>query len=229
MSRILIIDDEKEIVYLMKQTLIEAGYEIETAENGEAGLQCALDKEIDLIILDIMMPIMDGMKVCEEIRKKSAVPIIMVSAKGQMEDKVNGLLQGADDYLVKPFSMEELLARVISQIRRAKYFNQGMKNNRELEGKGIVIQEDKHLVFLYGEEIKLTPTEYDILTLLMRNRGKVFSAEEIYKSIWAEKYYEGNNTVMSHMWRLREKIEEDPKNPQIIETVWGVGYKIDDK
>jgi DNA-binding response OmpR family regulator len=218
MERILIIDDEKEIVNLMVKSLTEAGYKVSTAFNGLDGLEILSQKDISLVILDIMMPGMNGLEVCEIIRNENNVPIIMVSAKGQQEDKIKGLLQGADDYIVKPFSMEELIARVISQIRRFTYFNGGMKEHDQIVIKGIEIDEKQHKVKLYGNDIKLTKTEYEILLLLAKNPGIVFSSEEIYKKLWEEKYFEGNNTVMAHMWRLREKIEVDPKNPTIIET-----------
>lgn len=228
MHRILIIDDEKEITFLMKKSFEEAGFGVNIAYNGEDGLKILEQGAFSLVILDIMMPGMNGYEVCEKIRDKNNIPIIMVSAMGQNEDKIKGLVTGSDDYIVKPFCMEELLARVNSQIRRFTYLNQGIKNtNPYIEIKGLTIEEEQHKVFLYGEEIKLTPTEYNILLLLAKNPGKVYSSEEIYRELWEEKYFEGNNTVMAHMWRLREKIESDPKNPQIIETVWGVGYKIE--
>lgn len=228
MHRILIIDDEKEITFLMKKSFEEAGFGVNIAYNGEDGLKILEQGAFSLVILDIMMPGMNGYEVCEKVRDKNNIPIIMVSAMGQNEDKIKGLVTGSDDYIVKPFCMEELLARVNSQIRRFTYLNQGIKNtNLHIEIKGLTIEEEHHKVFLYGEEIKLTPTEYNILLLLAKNPGKVYSSEEIYRELWEEKYFEGNNTVMAHMWRLREKIESDPKNPQIIETVWGVGYKIE--
>lgn len=228
MHRILIIDDEKDITHLMKKCFEEAGYETAVAYNGADGLKLLEQNAFSLVILDIMMPGMNGYEVCEKIREHNNLPIIMVSAMGQNEDKIKGLMTGSDDYIVKPFCMEELLARVNSQIRRFTYFNQGVsKISSQIEIKGLTINEEQHKVLLYGEEIKLTPTEYNILLLLAKHPGKVYSSEEIYRELWAEKYFEGNNTVMAHMWRLREKIETDPKEPQIIETVWGVGYKID--
>lgn len=227
MNRILIIDDEKEIVNLMKLKLEEAGFKVITAYNGCDGLAILEQKEVNLVILDIMMPEMDGYEVCRKIRLKNNVPVIMVSAKGQNEDKIKGLSEGSDDYLVKPFCMEELLARVSAQIRRFTYFNRGETQDKRIRAKGISIDETQHKVWLYGSEIKLTPTEYEILCLLVKNPGQVFSSETIYRKLWEEKYFEGNNTVMAHMWRLREKIEADPKNPKMIETVWGVGYKIE--
>lgn len=228
MHRILIVDDEKEITLLMKKSFEEAGYMADVSYNGKEGLAQLQKNDYSLVILDIMMPGMNGYEVCSRIREKNNIPIIMVSAMGQNEDKIKGLMTGSDGYIVKPFCMEELLARVNSQIRRFTYLNQPVqKQNAQIEIKGLTIQEELHKAFLYGEEVKLTRTEYNILLLLAKNPGKVYSSEDIYRQLWEEKYFEGNNTVMAHMWRLREKIETDPKNPQIIETVWGVGYKIE--
>lgn len=229
MSKILVIDDEKEIVELIKKGLKEEQYEVLTAFCGADGLRILESHEISLVILDIMMPEINGMEVCNKIRSFSNIPIIMVSAKGQEKDKIDGLKEGADDYMVKPFSTAELTARVNSQIRRYTYFNTEKMSKHLIEVKGLSIDEQKHIVTLYGEQVKLTPTEFSILLLLAKNRGRVFSSEEIYKNLWTdEKYYEGNNTVMAHIWRLREKIETNPKEAKIIETVWGVGYKIED-
>ncbi|BCN28903.1 response regulator transcription factor [Anaeromicropila herbilytica] len=236
MSKILVIDDEKEIVELIRKGLEEAKYEVITAYDGAEGLKVLEEHEISLVILDIMMPEINGLEVCSRIRSHSNIPIIMVSAKSQEQDKISGLSEGADDYMVKPFSVAELLARVNSQIRRYTYLNTGTNTGGSgtstdncLHVKGLSIDEQKHQVTLFGEKVKLTPTEFAILLLLAKNKGKVFSSEEIYRNLWSdEKYYEGNNTVMAHMWRLREKIEVNPKEAKIIETVWGVGYKIED-
>ena len=228
MRKILVIDDEKEIVDLICKELQE-DYEVLTACNGQDGLHALEKNEISLVILDIMMPGIDGLEVCRRIRSFSNLPIIMVSAKSQEQDKISGLTEGADDYLTKPFSTPELRARVTSQIRRYTYLNSNYVNRQSIEAKGISINEQNHTVSLYGDLIKLTPTEFSILLLLAKNKGKVFSSEEIYQAVWPnEKYYEGNNTVMAHMWRIREKIEVNPKEAKIIETVWGVGYKIED-
>ena len=194
------------------------------------GFSSYLEKqEIDLMILDIMMPGIDGLGVCRQMRENYRMPVIMVSAKGQEIDKISGLQSGADDYMVKPFSPLELVARVQSQLRRATYFSGPKWEERKtvIGLKGLVIDLAKHQVTRLGTLVKLTPTEYEILVLLAQHQGKVYRSEEIYKAIWKEKYFEGNNTVMAHMWRLREKIEENPKKPAIIETVWGVGYKIE--
>ena len=222
------IDDEKEIVELISKGLEESNFKVCTAFNGSDGLEILETKDVSLVILDIMMPEINGIEVCNKIRSYSNIPIIMVSAKSQEKDKILGLSSGADDYMVKPFSIPELLARVNSQLRRYTYLNGGITNNNQITIKGLCMNEKKHEVTLFGEIVKLTPTEYEILLLLVKNKGQVFSSESIYKKLWDEKYYEGNNTVMAHIWRLREKIESNPKEPKLIETVWGVGYKIEE-
>ncbi|MBU3074677.1 response regulator transcription factor [Clostridium estertheticum] len=231
MFNILIVDDEVEIIELMEVYLLNDGYKVFKATNGIDALNIINKEKIHLVILDIMMPEIDGLQVCIKIRKEYNIPIIMVSAKGQDIDKIQGLSTGADDYMVKPFNTMELLARVKAQIRRYVYFNENHKsfdNEEVIEIKGITINKGKHKVNLFGEELKLTPTEYEILLLLASNSGKIFNAEEIFKEIWKEKYLEGNNTVMVHIWRLREKLEDNPREPKIVETVWGVGYKIEE-
>ena len=229
-NNILVVDDEKEIRDLLEINLINEGYNVFKARCGKEALEILEREEVNLMVLDIMMPGIDGLQVCMKIRKEYNIPIIMVSAKGQEMDKIQGLSTGADDYIVKPFSIMELLARVKAQIRRYVYLNENHKqldNKDVIEIKGITINKRNHKVHLFGTELKLTPTEYKILLLLASNGGKVFSAEDIYKEIWTEKYFEGNNTVMAHIWRLREKLEDNPKEPKIVETVWGVGYKIE--
>lgn len=231
MFNILIIDDEVEIVELMEVYLVNDGYKVFKAYNGDDGLNIISKENIHLVILDIMMPSIDGFQVCMKIRKDYNIPIIMVSAKSQDMDKIQGLSTGADDYMVKPFNPMELIARVKSQIRRYVFLNEKSNKPNDIdivEFKDITINKKNHKVSLLDRELKLTPIEYEILLLLASNMGKVFNAEEIFKEVWKEKYFEGNNTVMVHMWRLREKIEDNPKEPNIIETVWGVGYKIEE-
>jgi two-component system response regulator VanR len=231
MFNVLIIDDEAEIIELMEIYLENEGFTVFKASNGTDGLNIIDKEKIHLVILDIMMPGIDGLQVCMKIRKNYNIPIIMVSAKSQDLDKIQGLSTGADDYMVKPFNIMELVARVKAQIRRYVYLNENQNsiNNEDvLEIKGISINKKNHKVHLLGTELKLTPIEYEILLLLASNNGKVFSAEDIFKEIWKEKYFEGNNTVMVHIWRLREKLEVNPKEPKIIETMWGVGYKIEE-
>lgn len=235
MFNILIVDDEREIVELIEVYLKNEGYNVHKCYNGKDALEMIEKEKFHLIILDIMMPDIDGINVCMKIRQKYNIPIIMASAKGQDIDKIQGLSTGADDYIVKPFNMMELMARVKSQIRRYVYLNDNMNFKQDSSSdddlvtiKDIKIDRKRHQVILSENEVKLTPTEYDILLLLASNRGRVFSSEDIYKEIWKEKYFEGNNTVTAHMWRLREKIEYNPKEPEIIKTVWGVGYKIEE-
>lgn len=231
MFNILIVDDEVEIIELMEVYLLNEGYKVFKATNGVAALNIINEEKVHLVILDIMMPGIDGLQVCMKIRKEHNIPIIMVSAKAQDLDKIQGLSTGADDYMIKPFNTMELMARVKAQIRRYVYLNENNKpvnSENVIQIKGITINRRNHKVNLFGTELKLTPTEYDILVLLASNSGKVFSAEDIFKEIWKEKYLEGNNTVMVHIWRLREKLEDNHKEPKIVETVWGVGYKIEE-
>ncbi|ADK16893.1 predicted two-component response regulator [Clostridium ljungdahlii DSM 13528] len=215
----------------MEVYLINEGYKVFKAYNGIDGIKIINEENIHLVILDIMMPGIDGYQVCMKIRKDYNIPIIMLSAKSQDMDKIQGLSIGADDYMTKPFNPMELIARVKSQIRRYIFLNEKSNKTSDtdiVEFKDITINRKNHKVCKLGTELKLTPIEYEILLLLANNLGKVFSAEEIFKEIWKEKYLEGNNTVMVHMWRLREKVEQNPKEPKIIETVWGVGYKIEE-
>lgn len=227
---ILIIDDSVEIVELIEIYLKNEGYRVIKAFNSADGLKVLESEKIHLVILDIMLPDVDGLETCRRIRQKMNIPIIMLSAKSQDMDKILGLGTGADDYMVKPFNPMELTARIKSQLRRCLYFNTHVNqasDENSISIKGLTINKKNHLVTLFGREINLTPTEYEILLLLASNPGTVFSAEEIFLRVWKEKYYEANNTVMVHIWRLREKVEDNPKEPKLIETVWGVGYKIE--
>lgn len=231
MFNVLVIDDEIEIVELIEVYLNNEGYKVFKAYNGSDAINIINKEDVHVIILDVMMPKIDGFQLCMKIRKAYNVPIIMLSAKSQDMDKIQGLSTGADDYMTKPFNPMELIARVKSQIRRYMFLNEKSNEYNDIdiiEFKDITINKKNHKVLFLGKELKLTPTEYEILLLLGNNLGRVFSSEEIFKEIWKEKYFEGNNTVMVHMWRLREKIEENPKEPKIIETVWGVGYKIEE-
>ncbi|MGL5414694.1 MAG: response regulator transcription factor [Clostridium sp.] len=233
MEKILIVDDEKEIRDLIEIYLRSEGYEIYKAENGLEALDIIESKEIDLVILDVMMPKLDGIQTCIKIREKSEVPIIMLSAKSEDIDKIFGLNMGADDYISKPFNALELLARVKSHLRKYSRFKQmGSVNFVEEVKNEIIIDDltlklDLHQVFKGDDLIKLTPTEFEILKLLASNRGKVFSISNIYESVWKQEYLESDNTVMVHIRKVREKLEEDSRRPRFIKTVWGVGYKID--
>lgn len=229
-ERILIVDDEKEIRDLVEIYLKGEGYETLKAKDGEEALYLLKGNDIDLVILDVMMPKLNGIETCLKIREESQIPIIMLSAKSEDVDKILGLNMGADDYLSKPFNTLELMARVKSQLRRYKKFNN--YQNREENELTVVIDDlviklDTHEVFLGENSIKFTPTEFDILVLLAKNRGKVFSMVNIYESVWNQEYMESDNTVMVHIRKIREKIEENPRSPRFIKTVWGVGYKIE--
>lgn len=230
LETILVVDDEKEIADLVEIHLVSDGFIVEKAYSATEGLKILEKKDVKLVILDIMMPGMDGIEMCKQIRKTSAVPIIFLSAKSTDLDKIVGLGSGADDYVSKPFNPLELMARVKSQLRRYTELNPNkseISNKSEVQLKDLLIQKENHRVVAFGKEVKLTPIEFDILFLLASNPGRVFSTDEIFERVWNEKMYEANNTVMVHIRRIREKIELDSRNAQIIKTVWGVGYKID--
>jgi len=227
-ERILVVDDEKEIRDLIGIYLSNEGYEVFKASNGLEALNLLEKQNTDLIILDIMMPIMDGITACVKIREKDNMPIIMLSAKGEDIDKIMGLTTGADDYVTKPFNQLELLARVKSQLRRYKRLNNNEKNGENIiEINDLIINKNTHGVKISDLDVKLTPIEFDILLFLARNKGKVFSVEKIYEAVWDSEFLESDNTVMVHIRKIREKIEENPRKPRIVKTVWGVGYKIE--
>lgn len=227
MYKVLVADDNKEITELVGDILEKEGYELVKAYNGDEAIE-RFASDMSLVILDVMMPGKDGYEVCQLIRKQSHVPILFLSAKGTDFDKVVGLSSGGDDYMVKPFSTIELVARVRALIRRYNYIANPTQNRNVITISDVITMDiNSRKVTKYGNEIILTRTEFGILELLPKNKGRVFSAEEIFKSVWKEKYYEGNNTVMVHFARLREKIEDNPRKAQIIKNVWGVGYKID--
>ena len=230
-TNILVVDDEQEIADLVEIYLVSDGYKVFKASNAQDGL-AILDKEdIHLVLLDIMMPGMNGLEMCKKIRETNNIPIIMLSAKSTDLDKILGLGTGADDYVVKPFNPLELTARVKSQLRRYTQLNPNSNvhesSKNEISIRGLTINKDNHKVTVYDEEIKLTPIEFDILYLLASNAGKVFSTDEIFEKVWNEQVYEANNTVMVHIRRLRGKMKEDERQDKIITTVWGVGYKIE--
>ena len=230
-TTILVVDDEKEIAELVEIYLVSDGYRVLKAKNAQEGLDILEREEVHLVLLDIMMPGMNGLEMCEQIRKSRNIPIIMLSAKSTDLDKIRGLGTGADDYVTKPFNPLELTARVKSQLRRYMQLNPNSgaeeKQKNEISVRGLVINRDNHRVMVDGEEIRLTPIEFDILFLLASNPGKVFSTDEIFEKVWNEKVYEANNTVMVHIRRLRGKMKEDSRTDKIITTVWGVGYKIE--
>lgn len=225
---VLLVDDEKEIVELLEIYLKNDGYRILKAYNGIEALRLLESQEVDLIILDIMMPRMDGIQACLKIREKLNMPIIMLSAKSQDMDKITGLSMGADDYVTKPFNPLELLARVKSQLRRYNRLNTpSQRKEEEIEVDDLTINTATREVKIDGREVKLTPREFSILELLARNRGMVFSIEKIYEAVWKEAFFESENTVMVHIRKIREKIEDQPRKPRFIKTVWGVGYRIE--
>ena len=229
-TKILVVDDEKEIAHLIEIYLVSDGYKVYKAYNAADGLDILAKEDIKLVLLDIMMPGMDGLAMCRKIRETSNIPIIILSAKSTDLDKILGLGTGADDYVTKPFNPLELTARVKSQLRRFTQLNPGSdkgKPETEIQIRGLVINKENHKVVVYGEEVKLTPIEFDILYLLASNPGRVFSTDEIFERVWNEKVYEANNTVMVHIRRLRGKMKEDTRTEKIITTVWGVGYKIE--
>lgn len=222
---ILIVDDEQEIRDLIAIHLEKEGYDIIKASDGQEAIQIIETTEIDLLILDIMMPKMDGYEVTRQIRGQHNMPIIFLSAKTSDFDKVQGLVIGADDYMTKPFSPIELVARVNAQLRRFIKLNQTQTDNKlTLEFAGLVIVPDQRKVMLYGENIELTPKEFDILYLLASHPKKVYSVDNIFQQVWGQAYFESGNTVMVHVRTLRKKLKEDKQKNKWIKTVWGVGY-----
>ena len=230
-TNILVVDDEQEIADLVEIYLVSDGYKVFKASNAQEGLDILEKEDIQMVLLDIMMPGMSGLEMCKKIRETNNIPIIMLSAKSTDLDKILGLGTGADDYVAKPFNPLELTARVKSQLRRYTQLNphsnvhENVRN--EISIRGLTINKDNHKVTVFDEEVKLTPIEFDILYLLASNPGKVFSTDEIFEKVWNEKVYEANNTVMVHIRRLRGKMKEDERQDKIITTVWGVGYKIE--
>lgn len=225
---ILVVDDEKEIRDLIEIYLVNEGYTVVKASNGLEALKVLERQEVDLIILDIMMPNMDGMELCMKIRKDKDMPIIMLSAKNEDMDKIMGFTTGADDYVTKPFNPLELIARVKSHLRR--YTKQSVVQDKQkdiIEIDDLSIDSSTHRVKVGDREVKLTPMEFDILLLLAKNKGMVFSIEKIYELVWKEEFLESDNTVMVHIRKIREKLEENSRKPRFIKTVWGVGYKIE--
>ncbi|MCY9591003.1 DNA-binding response regulator [Paenibacillus chitinolyticus] len=227
-ASVLIIDDEPEIRDIVQIFLKNEGYEVMEAEDGAAGLELLRKKEFDLIILDVMMPRLDGIQACMQIRQTRNTPIIMLSAKNEDIDKILGLTSGADDYLSKPFNPLELVARVKSQLRRVRMSEtQDKRQPLELSIGDLVLNIPRHQVTIQGKDISLTPLEFDILELLATHRGHVFSVDKIYETIWKDPALQSDKTVMVHIRNLREKLKDNPREPKYIKTVWGVGYKID--
>lgn len=229
-ARILVVDDEPEIADLVELYLKNDDYEVIKCYNGNEALDVIQTQPLDLAILDVMLPGIDGFALCREIRQHHQFPVIMLTARVDDMDKITGLTIGADDYITKPFNPLELTARVKAQIRRWTQYHGGNgeeKNPDVLDINGLVINYATHECRLYDEVLTLTPIEFNILWLLCQKRGQVISAEELFETIWGEKYLDRNNTVMVHIRRLREKLHEPSRNPRFIKTVWGVGYKVD--
>ena len=224
---ILVCDDDKEIVDAIEIYLLQEGYKVEKAYDGEQALEILHNKKIDLMVIDVMMPKLDGIRATFQVRKTSSIPIIILSAKTEDADKILGLNVGADDYVTKPFNPLELVARVKSQLRRYTTLSSSVQGETTYEAGGLVINDDLKKVTVDGEEVKLTPIEYNILLLLMQNKGKVYSISQIYEEIWNEEAIGADNTVAVHIRHIREKIEINPKEPRYLKVVWGVGYKIE--
>ncbi len=224
---VLVVDDEREIADLVEVYLINEGFKVIKCYDGNAAARCIDGEELDLALLDVMLPGINGFDLCRRIREKHTYPVIMLTAKVEDMDKINGLAIGADDYITKPFNPLELVARVKAQLRRYLRYGAPPAEEDFMEFSGLTIDRSNHICTLYGEPVALTPIEFDILWFLAENRGRVISQEELFQTVWGEKYLDSNNTVMVHIRRLREKLHEPPRNPKIIKTVWGVGYKID--
>ncbi len=224
---VLVVDDEEEIREVIGIYLKSEDINVFEGKDGLEALMLLQEKEIHLIIMDIMMPKMDGIKATLKIRENKNIPIIMLSAKSEDTDKILGLNIGADDYVTKPFNMLELIARVKSQLRRYVNLGNYKESKDEICVRGLILNKNTKMVSIDGEEVRLTSIEYKMLELLMENKGKVFSIEEIYEKVWKEPYYNAENTVAVHIRKIREKIEIDPKNPKYLKVVWGIGYKIE--
>lgn len=225
---ILVCDDDKEIVDAIEIYLQQEGYDVEKAYDGEQALQILDTRQVDLMIIDVMMPKLDGIRATLQVRQTSSIPIIILSAKTEDADKILGLNVGADDYMTKPFNPLELVARVKSQIRRYTTLSSSSAAGEAVyEVGGLVVNDDLKKVMVDGEEVRLTPIEYNILLLLMKNKGRVFSISQIYEEIWNEEAIGADNTVAVHIRHIREKIEINPREPRYLKVVWGVGYKIE--
>ena len=229
MYNILVCDDDKEIVEAIEIYLPQEGYRILKAYDGMEAIKILESEEVNLLILDVMMPRLDGIRTTLKIREKNSIPIIILSAKSEDADKILGLNVGADDYVTKPFSPLELVARVKSQLRRYTQLGGTVQKDEDkvYEVGGLRMNDDLKEVTVDGEPVKLTPIEYNILRLLMKNQGRVFSINQIYESIWNEEAIGADNTVAVHIRHIREKIEINPKDPRYLKVVWGVGYKIE--
>ena len=231
-EKIMIVDDEAAIADLVEGYLKNEGYNVFKFYSATEALECVRQEELSLAILDVMMPDMDGFTLCRHIREEHFYPIIMLTAKVEDMDKITGLTLGADDYITKPFNPLELVARVKTQLRRYTRYNNstGVVENKQTEEydiRSLHIEKESHLCTFNGKELSLTPIEFSILWYLCERRGKVVSSEELFEAVWGDKYLDNNNTVMAHIARLREKLNEPARKPRFVKTVWGVGYKIE--
>lgn len=224
---ILVVDDDREIVESISIFLSAEGYQALKAYDGIEALDILGENQVHLMILDIMMPKLDGIKTLMKLRESRNIPVILLSAKSEDVDKIFGLAAGADDYVTKPFNPSELMARVKSQLRRYTTLGSIGKQNGEIIIDGLVVNTENKTVQVDGENVRLTPIEYKILELLVRNRGRVYSAEDIYSNVWNDQTAVGDNTIAVHVRHIREKIEINPKEPKYLKVVWGIGYKID--
>jgi len=227
MPTVLVVDDDPEIRDVIHVYLRNEGYQVIEAADGVAALDILKNERVHLMILDVMMPRMDGILTCMKIREASGIPIIMLSAKDADIDKITGLTSGADDYMIKPFNPLELLARVKAQFRRLTLSNSALNSDEVIQIQDLIIDRVQHQVTVRGQDVSLTPIEFSILELLASHRGQVFNVDRIYALVWKEVTGFSDNTVMVHIRNLREKIELNPRSPVYIKTVWGVGYKID--
>ena len=229
MAKILVCDDDKDIVEAIDIYLTQEGYEVLKAYDGDEAIKVLKSNEVDLLIMDVMMPRLDGIRATLKIRENMSLPIIILSAKSEDADKILGLNIGADDYMTKPFNPLELVARVKSQLRRYTQLGSTARSDNQSEFRtgGLVIRDDLKEVTVDGEKVTLTPIEYNILLLLVKNQGKVFSINQIYENIWNEEAIGADNTVAVHIRHIREKIEINPKEPRYLKVVWGVGYKVE--
>ena len=226
--QVLVADDEREIAELVELYLKNDGYAVTICGDGLSAWEQIQQSAPDLAVLDVMMPGMDGFTLCRKIRERYTFPVIMLTAKVEDLDKINGLSIGADDYVTKPFNPLELVARVKAQLRRSTHYNEQPADNRDvIDFSGLVINRRTHECTLNEKPLILTPTEFDILWMLCENRGRVISSEQLFETVWGEKYLNSNNTVMVHIRHIREKMGEPVRNPRYIKTVWGVGYKIE--
>lgn len=228
-ANILVVDDEREIADLVELYLKNENFTVYKYYRAQEALKCIENVPLDLAILDIMLPEVSGLTICQKIRKKYNFPVIMLTAKVEETDKITGLTLGADDYITKPFSPLEMLARVKAQLRRFTKYNEKTQLNQEvIDFSGLILNKNTHECYFNEKKLHLTPTEFSILRILCENRGQVISSEQIFHEVWGEKYFaNSNNTVMVHIRHLREKMNEPAGNSKMIKTVWGVGYKVE--